>query len=400
MNDRRNSLKKAAIGSCLFGILFAFSSCTNKVQPETDYTVAAFYWPAYHYEPRAEFLFPDKKGEWEIIYNAVPKEENHAQPKVPEWGYVDEADPVVMDKKIETAVEYGVDVFIFDWYWYEGRPFLEDCVNNGFLKANNNRMKFYLMWANHDATTYWDVDNPSIDSVIWPGEVDREQFNILVDRVIENYFKNPSYYKIDGEPVFCIYELNTLVRGLGGAQETKEALDYFRQKTIEAGFPGLHLQGILWSALPASLEGVPADNVKSQDDVLAYLGFNSLTNYCWAHLQRPDGDYQKWGDASTAMWSSFSKDFNVPYFPNVTISWDANPRFLFKADYITNSTPEKFEVYLKKAKKFVDEHQLNPKLITINAWNEWSEGSYLEPDTVWNYGYLEAVKNAMNAKEE
>ncbi|WP_423128725.1 glycosyltransferase WbsX family protein [Gaoshiqia sp. Z1-71] len=397
MKNRQLAMSKIT-GLCLLFVLVFLGACQPEVPPKDDYTVAAFYWPAYHYEPKAEFLFPDKKGEWEIIYNAVSKEDGHRQPKVPLWGYVDEADPKVMDRKIETAVNYGVDVFIFDWYWYRGEPFLEDCVDKGFLGANNNRMKFYLMWANHDATTYWDVDNPGIDSVIWAGEVDREQFNVVVDRVIEKYFKNPLYYKIDGEPVFCIYELNTLIDGLGGAGQTKEALDHFRKKTIEAGFPGLHLQGILWSALPSSITGVPGDRIESQDQVLSYLGFNSLTNYCWAHLQNPDGDYEQWADASTAMWPDFLKDFSIPCFPNVTISWDANPRFLFKAGYISNSTPEKFGRYVQKAKDFVDQHHYTTKLITINAWNEWSEGSYLEPDTTWNYGYLEALKKAMNGQ--
>jgi len=91
-------------------------------------------------------------------------------------------------------------------------------------------------------------------------------------------------------------------------------------------------------------------------------------------------------------------DFSIPYFPNVTISWDANPRFLFKAGYIRNSTPEKFGRYVRNAKEFVDQNQYKTKLITINAWNEWSEGSYLEPDTTWNYGYLEALKQAMDTK--
>lgn len=385
---------------CIFllTLIPACGSGKKQTEKEDGYIVAAFYWPAYHYEPRSEFLFPEKTGEWEIIRNAVPKEEGHRQPKVPLWGYLNEADPKDMEQKIDAALEYGVNTFIFDWYWFEKKPFLERCIDDGFLKANRERMNFYLMWANHDATTYWDVKNPRVDSVYWEGEVDREQFDIIVERIISQYFKQPSYLKIEGEPVFCIYELNTLINGLGGAEKTKEALDYFTQKTREAGFPGLHLQSILWEALPATIEGVPGDPIKSQDAVLSYFGFKSLTNYCWAHLQNPDGDYETWGDASTALWKKFNTDFSMTYFPNLTISWDANPRFPFKAGYIHNSTPKKFEKYLFRAKAFVDEKRITPKMITINAWNEWSEGSYLEPDTIWKYGYLEAVKNVFGSK--
>jgi hypothetical protein len=189
--------------------------------------------------------------------------------------------------------------------------------------------------------------------------------------------------------------LNTFIDGFGTADAAKMALDYFRKKTIEAGFPGLHLQGILWSALPSTLTGVPSDEVKTQENVLKFFGFNSLTNYCWAHLQNPDGDYETWADASTNMWKEFDQDFSIPYFPNVTVGWDANPRFLFKTGYITNSTPKKFAKYFKKAQLYSDEHPDQKKLITINAWNEWSEGSYLEPDTVNGMGYLEAIRESL-----
>jgi len=81
--------------------------------------------------------------------------------------------------------------------------------------------------------------------------------------------------------------------------------------------------------------------------------------------------------------------------PNVTVSWDANPRFIFKTGYITNSTPDKFAKYLTKAKAYADEHPDQKKLIAINAWNEWSEGSYLEPDTLHGMKYLEAIKKVL-----
>jgi len=390
-------MQRKTIISGLFFLWIAYLSGSGGAAAQSC-DVAAFYWPAYHYEPRVQFLFPDKKGEWEIIYKATPKEEGHAQPKVPLWGYQDESDPRVMDQKITAAVAHGVNTFIFDWYWYEGQPFLESCINDGFIKANKGRMKFYLMWANHDATSYWDVKNPRKDSVIWKGGVDRATFDQITDRVIARYFKQPAYYKINGEPVFCIYELQTLINGLGGAAATKAALDDFRKKTKAAGFPGLHLQGILWSALPASINGVPGDKIQTQDKVLMYFGFNSITNYCWAHLQRPDGDYEKWADASTAMWGGFDRDFSIPYIPNVTIGWDPNPRYPFRTGYITNPAPQKFATYLKKAKAYVDGHPEQPRLVTINAWNEWSEGSYLEPDTLYKMGYLEELKKVFKSR--
>ena len=118
-----------------------------------SYDVAAFVWPAYHPEPRwAELgIFKAGKGEWQNVWEAVPKWKGHRQPLKPLWGYENEADPKVMEKKIEAAVAHGVNVFIYDWYWYGGRPFLEDALNKGFLGASNNgKMKFFIMWANHD----------------------------------------------------------------------------------------------------------------------------------------------------------------------------------------------------------------------------------------------------------
>ena len=268
----------------------------------------------------------------------------------------------------------------------------EDAIDKGFLKANHGRMKFYLMWANHNATTYWDPKQINKDSIYWKGGVNRQIFNTIVDRVINRYFKQPGYYKIDGKPVFCLYELQTFIDGIGGPEQAKEALDYFRKKTIEAGFPGLHLQGIIWGQLPSKLAGVPADKVQTQESVLKYFGFNSMTNYTWTHLVAPVGDYETWADKAVAMWQHFDKDFSIPYFPNISVSWDANPRYIQKVDYIKNSTPAKFEKYAIKAKQYIDAHPHQQRLITVNAWNEWSEGSYLEPDKLNGMGYLDALK--------
>ena len=379
----------------LISLIFLFASCSSRTNVQKQYDVAAFVWPAYYNEPRFADIgvFPDGKGEWEAVYNAKPKFEGHRQPRVPLWGYLDESDPKTQEKIIDTALKYGVNTFIFDWYWYDNKPFLEDVLNKGFLKAGNNtKMKFYLMWANHTHNAYLDPKNPDKSQIYWQGEVCREIFDGFIDHLIHNYFKQPNYYKIDGKPVFAIYEVSTFIRGMGGEIQAKEALDGFRKKCIEAGLPGVHIQAILWGNIPATLSGTPGDQTKTQDNTVKYFGFESLTNYQWCHFVPTDQDYQSWGEKAQAKYKEFG-EFSVPYFPHVSIDWDPNPRFPGGPQpCVSDVTPAKFEKFLRVAKDYVDAHPNQPPLVTINAWNEWAEGSYLEPDTEFGYGFLEAVK--------
>jgi hypothetical protein len=373
----------------------------NAQQANQQYDVAAYVWPAY--QPDARFhdigVFKDGKGEWEAIYNAKPKFKGHNQPHVPLWGYTNEADPKAVAQKIDAAVSHGVNVFIYDWYWYDDKPFLENGLNKGFLGASNNqKMKFYLMWANHDHNSYLDYTAADKTKIYWRGGVNRATFNNIVAHVIKDYFSKPNYYKINGEPVFSIYELSTFIKGIGGIKEAKEALDYFTQKTKEAGFPGLHLQGVLWSAIPAALSAVPGDTTSTQNNTILDMGLKSLTNYQWCHYV-PLDRYDRWGDKAIEGWAKFSKEFTVPFFPHVSVSWDPNPRFPGKLQgMVTEANPADFKRFLLQAKAYADNHPNQPRLITINAWNEWAEGSYLEPDKQHGYGYLNAVKEVFGKK--
>jgi hypothetical protein len=361
--------------------------------------VAAFYWPAYHDEPRVRRFFPQGIGEWETVRQATVKLPGQRQPRVPAWGYEMESEPAAMARKIAAAADHGVNTFIFDWYWYDNQPFLEDALERGFLQApNRDRLKFYLMWANHDASTHWDLERSHEHVVIWPGAVDRATFDTIVGRVIARYFHHPCYYRIDGKPVFCIYELGTLIKGLGGLDATRDALADFRRRVVAAGLPGLHLQAILWRNIPASLAGTPGDTTPTQAHTLRYLGCDSLTNYQWCHYVRPQGPYQAWGEQAVAAWTGWATEFGLPFFPHVSIGWDNNPRFKApRPQFVTDTTPAAFAAFLRQARAHLDQHRVQPRLITVNAWNEWTEGSYLEPDTHYGTAYLEAVRDALRA---
>lgn len=357
-----------------------------------NYDIAAYIWPAYTGKEKRTLIFwPNGEGEWQTVRTAEPKFEGHQQPRVPALGYKDEADPAVMEEQIELASSHGVNVFIYDWYWYDRRPFLEGCLNDGFLKAGNrDKMKFYLMWANHDASYAWDKRIAEIhDTPVWLGSVDRSQFDIVTDRIVNNYFSLPEYYKADGKPIFAVYDIDNLIKGLGGIEQTKEALADFRRKTVEAGHPGLELQFILCGEYLHDLSYFNGSRMYSSELACA-LGFDSITNYQYVHFTNVDREYSEIMKDVVNDWERFSS-YGAKYYPHVSVGWDANPRFnSFRPGIVRNNTPDEIEKALIAAKEHADRHGV--KLITVNSWNEWTETSYLLPDELYGTGYLEAIK--------
>ncbi len=368
----------------------------------SKYDIAAYIWPSYTGdEPRSRMFWPEGYGEWQTVKKAGPKFEGHSWPRKPLWGYVNEADPTVMEMQIEEATRHGVNVFIYDWYWFDRRPFLECCLNNGFLGAKNNKkMRFYLMWANHNANHLWNrelSDTEVGETVIWQGGVDRETFEKMCDRIIDKYFGIENYYRIDGCPVFMIYELSTLVEGLGGVEATADALRWFKERVVQRGFKGLHLQITGRDGSTMNFSGVDGARAIDSADLMRALGIDSFTHYQFCHITNVDRDYNTVMEDIKPIWQSAEEDYGIPYYAHVSVGWDNNPRFkLFRPGIMKNNTPENFELALRAAKDYTDRmlkaHPQRPPLITVNSWNEWTESSYLEPDDLYGYGYLEAVK--------
>ncbi|MHC1695263.1 MAG: glycoside hydrolase family 99-like domain-containing protein [Eubacteriales bacterium] len=363
--------------------------------------VAAYIWPSYTgTEPRTLQFWPEGMGEWQSVRSAGAKYPGHQWPRKPLWGYVDEADPYVMEMQINAAADHGVNVFIYDWYWYDKRPFLEQCLNNGYLKAkNNDRVKFYIMWANHDALSLWDKRISSKSTLVWDGATDKTEYDRVVNRIITNYFSHPSYYKIDGKPVFMIYDINNLMRGLGGIDNTRKALDAFREATVKAGFPGLHIQLTAWSEHAVNLSGVDSARQGSTKELVELLGFDSITHYQFVHYVNIDRDYLEILPDVKKEWERIDAQYKVPYFPHISVGWDNNPRYFdFRGGIVKNNTPENVKKAFEMAKDYIESHPTIHPLVTVNSWNEWTETSYLQPDDLYGYGYLEAIRDVFGAK--
>jgi hypothetical protein len=372
-----------------------------------DYEVAVYYFPNYHPDAKNQRRYGKGWTEWELVKTAHPRFPSHRQPKVPAWGYTDESRPEVMERKIAAAASHGITCFLYDWYWHESGPFLDRGLEKGFLKASNrNRIRFALMWANHDWVELFRARADGTRPLHYPGAVTRAAFRKLTDHAIRNYFTQPNYWRIDGKPYFSIYELMTFVKGMGGMAPAREALQEFRERVRQAGLPGLHLNAIDWGVNPKGL-------AKDRDEMIAALGIDSVTSYCWIHnvplRSFPATSYSAWREESTGKWDEIKARFGVPYFPNVSMGWDSSPRTEQNVDYrplgypytavTVDNTPAEFRKALEAAKAFLDRTPSAQRIMTINAWNEWTEGSYLEPDTVDGVGYLEAIRAVFGAKK-
>jgi len=382
-----------------------FASCNHSKKVTTtgdEITVASYYFPNYHTDdPRNIINKGPGWSEWELVKDAKPRFPGHHQPNVPAWGYLDEKDPEVMSKKISSAVNNGIDCFIFDWYMYEDGPFLNQCLDDGFLKAKNcNQIKFGLMWANHDWVDIHPYTRGVKQKLLYPGEVSANRFDEICDFVIQEYFTRPNYWKIDGKAYFSIYDVQKFLNGFGNPEAAKAAMDRMRQKALAAGLKGVHWNLVAWGnpILPAEKETDTAELIKM-------LGFDSATSYVWIHhVELPDTqtDYNYVRDAYFAHWDKAKAEYGVPYFPNVTMGWDPTPRCNIKSEWanvgypfmntIKNNTSENFMKALEMTRKRLLSDPGGPRIMNINCWNEWTEGSYLEPDTVNGMEYLEAIK--------
>ena len=206
---------------------------------------------------------------------------------------------------------------------------------------------------------------------------------------------------MDGKPYFSFYHLQNLIHGLGGFQATFEALKEFRRRAEAAGLPGLHLNAVVWGCpvLPGEAENRP------RGEVIEGLGFDSTSSYVWVHhVSLPPAaacPYSRAMEDYFKAWDELEGGNGLPYFPNVTMGWDPAPRtentdvWSPEIGYpfcctLADNTPENFRIALERTRERLE--QRNIPTFNINCWNEWTEGSMLEPEEQYGMGYLDALK--------
>jgi len=381
--------------------------------------ITAIYFPSWHPDEHYEKWYGKGFSEWDLIKSTRPLFDGHLQPKKPLWGFFDESKPKWMEKQIDLAADHGITGFLFDWYWYSGEKFLHKALEDGFLKSRNkSRLKFSLMWANHD-WGIWPAKSgiPGMANMVnQGGQLLMKMLHSTEDLIraaeycCEQYFVQDNYWKIDGRPVFSFFDLNLLIKQLGSIDTTARALDQMQKTVREKGHKGMYLLANIgcadeneyccgWNrtawAKQLGFEAVFAYNIvrspsyKTLPDSLPVYDYEEIItshNFCWDKI-----------DAG-----------GLTHFPSVTTGLDVSPRWdrqtKFPMDFksllyepiAVNNTPEKFGRLLEKAVSRCRKNAEKEQSVIINSWNEWTEGMYLLPEKKYGTDYLRQVLKISN----
>ena len=370
--------------------------------------VFAVYFPSWHPDRHYEKWYGKGFCEWELLKTTKPLFKGHNQPKKPLWGYFDESDPEYMAKQIDLAADNGITGFMFDWYWYSGEEFLEKPLNEAFLNApNRNRLKFFLMWANHSWGIWPAMDNGLRGMNGNENQASCEPFlkithseedlRAVMEYSCEKYFKCENYWKIDGKPVYSFYNCNMLFKFI----PPEDVLRIINEVARKHGFPGIYtLMNIGccndneyfcgWGRIPKMRDA-------GFDAVFAY---NSGLRTNYAEVVAPDAptlDYSYSMTNQRHCWKMIAEQ-GLPFAPSITLGGDVAPRWSRELTYPwdyekmgyypikVNATPDRVGQLLKEAL------EMDTDVVIINAWNEWTEGMYLIPDTFYGTAMLDTIK--------
>ena len=354
--------------------------------------IATYVYPGWHPIPERDASFHPGFTEWELVQACRPRFDGHSQPRLPSLGTYDDRDPIEVGRRVRLAQSYGVDAFVYGFFWCRGKRVFQDALDLGFLGVEAPA-PFALMWANRMPRRVLPVRRADLPVIAGDRLVrtDVEDFVALIAYVEERYFRNPAYMKVDGRPYFSIFDSTFFLRELG-ADAAAEAVARAQRLLRTRGWPGLHLAAI--------------DPSRDVVGMVREVGFDSVTHYVllpeWKGPAQQDYDVQSKLRAS--QWASFSDASKLPYMPSVAPGWDASPR---AADFgaekpdkypwspvVIGEHPDLFCDATRRAVRFATETRADDPIAFVASLNEWSEGHYIEPDEQHGTGWLEAIRAA------
>ena len=379
--------------------------------------VIAFYLPQFHRFKENDNWWGEGFTEWTNTRKARPLYEGHYQPHIPlNENYYNLLNKDTWLWQIELAKKYGVYGFCFYHYWFNGKLLMEKPLEQ-FLDDKSLNIHFCLSWANESWTRKWNGAKGNTDILIeqkYGGETEwKKHFLYLLE-----FFKDERYIRIAEKPLIIVYRPELV-------PQFSEMIKCWRKMAKEAGFKDLFImaQGTDYCAanrfkriddnLNGNIMYEPGFTIRStkyypiHGAIKEFVNLFPLNVICYCNGAKRILRLffkKKWPKRMGGLllnrikydliWEKIlNRKVSPSYYPGAFVNWDNTARTKYEARIIYGSTPQKFE---KNMTCLIDKvkNEYKKEYIFLNAWNEWAEGCYIEPDEKNKYGYLEALKKA------
>jgi hypothetical protein len=346
-----------------------------------DVRLIAFYLPQFYPIPENDRWWGPGFTEWTNVTRAVPLYRGHDQPRRPgELGYYDLRVREVRHRQAELARKYGVHGFCYYYYWFSGRRLLERPLEL-MLADRDLDFPFCLCWANESWSRRW--DGSERDILIEQGYAADDPPRFIRD--VAHILRDSRYITVDGLPMLLVYRPAVI-------PDVRQVLRVWRAAAEELGLPGLHLCGVQSNGYTSGLDD-------GFDAMVEFPPHSIVVGEITRAVPEvaPDFSGKIFSYADVVRYcTGLGSSIRLPVYRGLMTSWDNTARRGLASHIFHDSTPEQYEVWLRRLVAYTRRHhQGDHRLIFVNAWNEWAEGAYLEPDEKHRYGYLEATSRAV-----
>lgn len=361
-------------------VLYKSSSSRKSVK------LLAYHLPQFYTFPENDEWWGEGFTEWTNVTKAKPLFKGHYQPRVPhdDIGYyhLDKIDHI--RKQAELVHNYGLYGLCFYHYWFDGKRLMDKPVDL-LLENKDINLKFCLCWANEGWTRSWDGDEKNV--LIAQSYNQKNDTKFIKD--LRPYIEDSRYIRVDGKPLIHVYRIDHM-------PFPRRTTEVWRQWCRENGLGEIYLVG-------TAVRGI-----KTPQD----YGFDALVNrpfFNWhigqmvdcrrdknLFLKNHKGVIQHYNEVAEFYKNHEVSQANGRMLRSVGVMWDTSARHSDRCLIVDKSNPEDYQKWLEKEMEYTKKNiPESEQFVFLNAWNEWAEGAYLEPDTKYGYAFLNATARAL-----
>ena len=348
---------------------------------DPDVRLIAFFLPQFHPIPENDRWWGKGFTEWTNVSRARPFYRDHEQVRLPgELGFYDLRLVDVMKRQAELATTHGLYGFCFYVYWFGGHRLLESPIEM-LLQHPEIDINFCYCWANENWTRRWD----GLDKDVLIGQSHSPEDDIAFITEISKAFNDRRYIRVGGKPMLLVYRPLLF-------PDIKATTERWRRWCRETGSGEIHLGFV--EAQPKGVD--PADY--GMDAAVEFPPLSVHPQEITSRIQDVDISFK--GQIHNYLYTAKSaQDYIRPpwlHYRGVMPSWDNTPRKMERSISFFGSTPELYGEWLEATVNETKAHLRGEhRMVFINAWNEWGEGAYLEPDRRRGYAYLNHTRDVM-----